>query len=139
MGLFDRVKDLFGGSGSGDEAVVERPVDVEARKSQLTELEDALRTLARAMTSRDDLMTNPGWRGRVDDLRFAANEASRLSGSGFDRTALLDLAAEVRPLYRGTNVPAEYAPYVDEHERVVNAAAALREPLPSETVPPDAT
>lgn len=138
MGIFDRVRDLIGGSGA-DETPAEPPLDVQARTSQLVELEDALRALARAMAARDDLMSNPGWRGRVDDLRFAANEASRLSSAGFDRVALFDLAAEVRPLYRGTDVPAEYAPYGEEHERVLTATAALREPLPSETFPPDAS
>lgn len=135
MGLIDRVKAMFGESADSDEVVAGPPVDVEARRTQLDELDEALRVLARAMAADDELMRNPGWRGRVDDLRFAAGEASRLSRTEFDRAALHDLAAEVRPLYGPGDVPAEYAPYQAEHERVLAAVAALRAPLPSESAP----
>jgi hypothetical protein len=131
MGLIDRLKAAFGGSADSPE-VVEAPLDVDARRAQLDELEDALRTLARAMSANNELMANPGWRGRVEDLRFAANEAGRLRRAGFDRVALHDVAAEVRPLYRQGPVPAEYAPYEAEHDRVIAATAALRAPLPTE-------
>ncbi|NDL59634.1 hypothetical protein [Phytoactinopolyspora mesophila] len=137
MGLIDRVKELF----SRDEGVDTPPViplDTDARRAQLDELEDALRTLARAMAEVESRMTNPGWRGRVEDLRFAANEASRLAHEGFDRAALHDLAAEVRPLYGRGDVPAEYQPFTAEHERVLSATAALRADLASERdLPPD--
>jgi hypothetical protein len=136
MGLLDRVKAMLGHSvdDEEDEAVAAvAPVDVEARRSQLDELEEALRSLARAMAANGTLLANPGWRGRVDDLRFAANEAARLSHAGFDRVALQDLAAEVRPLYRSGEVPPEYAPFQAEHERVQAAVGALRSPLPSES------
>jgi hypothetical protein len=135
MGLLDRVKAMLGNAvdEDQDEAVpAVAPVDVEARRSQLDELEEALRSLARAMAANETLLANPGWRGRIDDLRFAANEAARLSHAGFDRVALQDLAAEVRPLYRSGEVPPEYAPFQAEHDRVLAAAAALREPLQTE-------
>ncbi|HSI93030.1 MAG TPA: hypothetical protein VK925_05985 [Jiangellaceae bacterium] len=134
MGLMDRVKAMFGEAAEAEDAPVEElPLDVEVRRAQLDELEDAVRSLARAMAAKTDLMANPGWRGRVEDLRFAANEAAQLSRSGFDRAALHDVAAEVRPLYGPGEVPAEYAPFRAEHERVLAAVDALRGSLPSES------
>ncbi|WP_123788554.1 hypothetical protein [Phytoactinopolyspora halophila] len=130
MGLFERVKELF--NGGGVETPPDLPLDVEARRAQLAELEDALRALARAMAADRDRMVNPGWAGRVEDLQFAANEAARLGKEGFDRAALHDLAAEVRPLYGTGAVPDEYAAYVDEHERVMTVVEKLRTPLPGE-------
>jgi hypothetical protein len=136
VGLADRVRALFSGAERPDsEEPVVAPVDLAARRAQLDELENALRTLASAMADDDERMTNPGWRGRVDDLRFAANEAGKLSRTEFHRSALQDLAAEVRLLYGPGYVPAEYAPYQHEHDRVRAAAAALRAPLPTEPEP----
>ena len=134
MGLVDRVRALFGGADASeaDEPVV-LPIDISARRAQLDELENSLRDLARAMAEDEELMANPGWRGRVDDLRFAATEAAKLSRTEFDRVALQDLSAEVRPLYGPGDVPAEYAPYQAKHDRVLAAAAALRQPLPGES------
>ena len=137
MGLIDRVKAMLGGADAGDsdDDVPDLPLDVATRRAQLDELEEALRVLARAMASHAELMVNPGWRGRVEDLRFAANEAAQLARSEFTRAALDDLAAEVRPLYGSGPVPAEYAPYRAEHDRVLAAVAALRAPLSSEQPP----
>lgn len=137
MGLIERMKARLAGSAAseGDDVVDQIPLDADARRRQLDELEEALRTLARAMAANAELMANPGWRGRVDDLRFAANEAAQIGRSEFDRAALHDVAAEVRPLYGDGPVPGEYAPYVAEHDRVLAAVAALRAPLPSESPP----
>jgi hypothetical protein len=138
MGLLDRVKAAFGGRDHEPVEPVElsqSPLDVDSRRAQLDELGAALTALVRAMSADTDRMRNPGWRGRVEDLRFGAAEAARLSRRGFDRVALLDLAAEVRPLYGSGPVPPEYAPYQAAHERVTAAAQALRAPLPSESGP----
>jgi hypothetical protein len=140
MGLFDRVKAALGGGGHNDEdegpaEAPDVPVDVDARRTQLEELQAALSALARDMSADDGRMANPGWRGRVEDLRFGAAEAARLIRRGFDRAALLDLAAEVRPLYGSGPVPPEYAPFQAAHERVTAAARALRAPLPSDSGP----
>lgn len=133
MGLFDRVKEMFSRDVGVDTPPVIR-LDMDARRAQLDELENALRLLARAMAAEEERMSNPGWRGRVEDLRFAANEAGRLGHEGFDRAALHDLTAQVRPLYAGDSAPVEYAPYADEHERVLVAVAQLRADLPGEGV-----
>jgi len=135
MGLLDRMKSAFGGRDEGADAAPDPPVDVDARRAQLDDLEAAIRTLARAMAEDPGRMANPGWRGRVTDLRYAATEAGRLSREGFDRAALLDLAAEVRPLYGRGPVPAEYTEFQAAHERVTAAVEALRGPLPSESRP----
>lgn len=132
MGLLDRLRGRDREPGD-DEVPPEPPLDVEARRTQLDALERALRTLSRAMA--DDVhMANPGWRGRVDDLRFAANEAGRLSVEGFTRVELLDLANQVRPLYAPSlsTPPAEYLPYAAQQAEVLGAVTALREPLESE-------
>jgi hypothetical protein len=135
MGLLDRVKAALGGRDDDGGEAIELPVDVDARRKQLGDLEEALRVLARAMAEDEGRMVNPGWRGRVADLRFAADEAGRLAGQGFDRAALGDLAAEVRPLYGHGPVPPEYAPYQAAHDRVLAATESLRAPLPSESGP----
>jgi hypothetical protein len=137
MGLLDRVKAAFGGQDgdSEDQPAADLPVDVDARRAQLAELTAALTELTRAMSSDQARIANPGWRGRIEDLRFAAAEASRLNRRGFDRAALLDLVAEVRPLYGPGPVPPEYTTYQIAHERVVAAAQVLRAPLPSESGP----
>ncbi|WP_166348557.1 hypothetical protein [Phytoactinopolyspora limicola] len=135
MGVLNRVRELFNRSDDDAETAPEIQLDLEARRAQLAELEDALRTLARAMADEQSRMRNPGWRGRVDDLRFAANEAGRLAHEGFDLAALHDLAAEVRPLYGRGVVPPEYQPYVTEHERVLAATERLRADMPSERGP----
>lgn len=134
MGLLDRVKAAFSGRGEApEEEPVEPVVDVDARRAQLEELERALRELGRVMADDRERMANPGWSGRVADIRFVAGECANLSGKGFDRAALLDLAAEVPFLYRRGAVPPEYGQFQVQHDRVVAAVESLRASLPSET------
>jgi hypothetical protein len=135
MGLLDRMKAAFGGREDEGDAP-ELPLDADARRAQLDDLEQALRTLARAMAADESRMANPGWSGRVADLRYAADQAGRLSREGFDRAALYDLAAEVPLLYGHGAVPSDYVDYQAAHARVVGAVEALRAPLPSESAPP---
>jgi hypothetical protein len=138
MGLLDRVKAAFSSGAHEAEELVETPdvpLDVEARRAQLEELRASLTALATAMSEDQGRVANPGWRGRIEDVRFGAAQAARLSRRGFDRAALLDLAAEVRPLYGSGPVPPEYEPYQEAHERVVVAVEAIRAQLPSETGP----
>jgi hypothetical protein len=133
MGLLDRLRGRREDDGD-DEVPPEPPLDVDARRAQLDDLERALRTISRGMAAETARMTNPGWRGRVEDLRFAANEAGRLSNEGFTRAELLDLANQVRPLYAPSlpQPPREYLPYADQQAALLAAVATLRAPLPSE-------
>ena len=109
------------------------PVDDAARRAQLIELDDALRRLARNLAADADRMRNPGYALRVSDYREVAAEAARLERDGFDRADLTDLANQVVPLVRGgVELPPEYAAVADDHQRVMDAADALREVLPSE-------
>lgn len=132
MGLIDRLRGRR--EDEEDDVPPEPPLDVDARRVQLDDLERALRTISRSMAAETARMTNPGWRGRVEDLRFAANEAGRLSNEGFTRAELLDVANQVRPLYApsSSQPPQEYLPYADQQAALLAAVAALRSPLPSE-------
>lgn len=137
MGLLDRFRSPRQGSDESEEDFgTPPPVDVEARSAQLIELDDALRALARGMAADQTRMRNPGWAGKVSDYREVAADAAALERDGFDRTALTDLVNQVVPLYRaGGPLPDEYAAVAEQHERVMQAADALRSVLPSEQEP----
>ncbi len=140
MGLMDRFRASRKDSDeSTEDTGTPPPVDVSARSQQLIELDDALRTLARAMASDTERMRNPGWAGKVADYRTVAADAAATERDGFDRAALTDLASQVVPLYRaGTGVPPEYEALVAQHERVMAAVEALRAVPPSEQGSPPA-
>jgi len=134
MGLMDRWRSRTErDSGDDEDTGIAPPVDVAARSAQLIELDDALRALARGMASDADRMRNPGWSGKVDDYRAVAAEAATLERDGFDRASLTDLANQVVPLFRpGSDVPGEYVAVADAHQRVLDAADAIRAVLASE-------
>ena len=134
MGLLDRWRSRVGDEGGDeDDAGAPPPVDVAARSAQLIELDDALRSLARGMAADTDRMRNPGWSGKVADYRAVAAEAATLERDGFDRASLTDLVNQVVPLFRpGSDVPREYVDVADAHQRVLEAADAIRAVLPSE-------
>ncbi len=134
MGLMDRWRSRAKDEGGDeDDTGTPPPVDVAARSSQLIELDDALRALARGMAADAERMRNPGWAGKVADYRAVAAEAAALERDGFDRASLTDLANQVVPLFRpGAAMPEEYASVQDAHQRVLDAADALRAVLPAE-------
>lgn len=140
MGWLDRLRGTRTGvtdEESEEDTGPPPAVDVPARSQQLIELDDALRTLARAMAADQARMRNPGWAGKVADYRAVAADAATLERDGFDRAALTDLASQVVPLSRaGAQLPAEYADLADQHGRVMAAADALRAVLPSEASEP---
>jgi hypothetical protein len=135
MGLLDRLRGGGRGADDEDDTGTPPPVDEAARSAQLIELDDALRTLARALAADSDRMRNPGYAQRVADYRSVAAEAARLEREGFDRAALTDLANQVVPLTRGDVLPPEYAAVAEPHDRALEAAAALRAVLRSEHLP----
>ena len=134
MGLMDRWRSRAkDDSGDSDDTGTPPPVDVAARSAQLIELDDALRALARGMAADTDRMRNPGWSGKVADYRAVAADAAALERDGFDRASLTDLVNQVVPLFRpGGDVPGEYVEVADAHQRVLDAADAIRAVLPSE-------
>jgi hypothetical protein len=131
MGLLDRLRGRRADDTGG---VVEPPIDRAVRREQLDELENALRALARAMADVPDRMNNPGWRGRVEDYRWAAMETYHLSQREFLRADVLDLINQIRPLYSPDAVapPAEYLPFEAQQGRLLAAIQALRLPVPTE-------
>jgi len=135
MGILDRLRGRHTEDTEGG-PVVEPPIDREARRAQLDELEESLRQLARAMADRPERMSNPGWRGRVEDYRYAANEAAHIARREFQRSEVLDIVNQIRPLYPpGVVAPSpEYLPFEAEQTRLLGALHALRQPLPSESV-----
>jgi hypothetical protein len=137
MGLMDRFRaGRQPREDAEDDTGTPPPVDEAARREQLIELDDALRRLARNLAADSDRMRNPGYALRVSDYREVAAEAARLERDGFDRAALTDLANQVVPLVRGgVELPPEYAAVADDHQRVMDAADALRAVLPSEEAP----
>lgn len=104
-------------------------LDIERRTDQLQELENALDTLVTAMSA-GDRMANPGWKARVAEYKRQSGTAYTLRRGGFTREQLLDLAFEIRPV--GDELPADLAAVAELQVRVMNAAEALREVLPSE-------
>ncbi len=132
MGFREKLRAVFG-KAEEELPVVEPTVDRVARRAQLDRLEAALRTMVRAMASDGTLMGNPGWRGRVEDYRWAANETAAVARTEFSRADILDLANQISPLYTpGGAVPGEYAVYETEQARLLEAVEDLRRPLPSE-------
>ena len=95
MGILDRLRGQHA-EDTEDGPVVEPPIDRDARRAQLDELEESLRQLARAMADQPERMANPGWRGRVEDYRYAANEAAHISRRG-------ELAKANYTIFEGTS------------------------------------
>lgn len=120
MGLFSK---LFG----RDEEAPVREIDVDAKRKELVELEDALGALARRMRDDEFPVDNPGWQGRLKDLFAARADTQRLeSKPDLTRQDILDHVVGVRPLYRGEPSPL-YAPLAAENDRVVAALEALQD------------
>ena len=128
MGLLDKI---FKRGEASSEQEVPRALDLDARKSQLRELETACDALANAMREMDSRLDAPGWRERIGEYSRAAGTAAILAAGGFRREQLLDLSFEVRPVFTGAPPPGleELAPLQDA---AVAHAKALAEMLPFE-------
>lgn len=127
MGLLSR---LFGGR---DESGVDRPVtlDLDTRRAQLKDLEDALDGLSDRMRDREDLMANPGWRARAQEYTRVAGESTLLRKGTPTREAVLDLCFEVRPVFNGP-VPDDLQDLLPLQDAALAAAQALQDLLPGE-------
>lgn len=76
--------------------------DREAVRPHLNALIDALGQLADAMDDDAARMSNPGWRGRLKDLRNARGDLRLLTRRAeFSKDELFEVLTTVRPLYRG--------------------------------------
>lgn len=129
-GVMGLLKKLF---GRDEESGPDLPVtlDVDARRTQLAELEQALDELTRLMRSRTDLMENPGWRAKITEYDMVAGEAMQLRKATPTREALLDLAFEVRPAVNPKTADG-LTEVVAAQDRALAAANTLIELQPGE-------
>lgn len=96
MGIMSR---LF---GRDDAPATTTALDCAAVKGEVDALIDALGQLADAMDQADSPMSNPGWRGRLRDLRSARGDLRLLTRKQvFTKDELFEVLTTVRPLYRG--------------------------------------
>lgn len=121
---------LFGKAEVEDESDLPINLDLDARRSQLDELEGALDALAREMREVASV-DNPGWRGRVNEYSRLAGEAMAQRKGTPTREGLLDLSFEIRPVFTG-DVPAGQESLVPLQERVMTLADQLSTVLPGE-------
>jgi hypothetical protein len=130
MGWFGDLLARFRGEGDDESPVVERPLNMEVRAAQLSELRATLEELIEAMQAQIARMDNPGWRGRARDYTYALGGVRELLGHP-TRDGLYEVLGSVRPLYRG-QVPDGYEALAGLNERLLAALAALWEPAVGE-------
>lgn len=107
--------------GREDVDVVVSDFSAESVRIPLSELIEALGDLADAMAGDDAPLANPGWRGRLRDLRNARSELRTLARNPeFTKDDLFEVLTTVRPLYRG-EPPRGY-----EHLAPLNSNVAAR-------------
>ena len=130
MGWFGDLLARFGGGGDDETPVVDRPLNMDVRAPQLTELRTTLEEIVEAMQAQTARMDNPGWRGRARDYSYALGGVRDVLRTP-TRDGLYDVLGSVRPLYRGS-VPAGYEALAGLNERLLAALAPLRESAPGE-------
>lgn len=110
MGLFDK---LFGGSPRGAQGQFDR----ERVLGAVQPLIAALDALANTMKAEESNRCNPGWEGRLRDLRSSSAALELLKRNpSFEKDDLFEVLTTVRPLFRGAP-PAGF-----EHLADLNAA-----------------
>lgn len=129
MGLLSRI---FGKSDDDDGPVVERPLDQEARRAQLTELDAALGKLITAMEEPPSPVDNPGWQGRVKDYRWAQGGCALLQKTQVTRDGLVEITAGLRPVFGLDGPPDGLEHLVPLSDEVIRLSRALEAPLSSE-------
>ena len=108
--------------GRGDDDVA-TPTEFspEAVRPAMSELIGALSALADAMDVEDAPLSNPGWRGRIRDLRNASGSLRVMARNpAFTRDDLFEVLTTVRPIYRGAP-PKDFAHLAELNERVIAA------------------
>ncbi|QDP97356.1 hypothetical protein FOE78_16790 [Microlunatus elymi] len=129
MGLFSKLRRRGDDDGGADQPLA---LDVDARRTQLQDLEQALDGLVRLMRERTDLMENPGWRAKITEYDMVAGEAMQLRRGTPTREAVLDLGFEVRPAVTAKNTNGGLDEIVAQQQVALAAAQALIDVLPSE-------
>jgi len=131
MGWFgDLLARFRGDDGDDDTPVVERPLNMDVRATQLADLRTTLEEIVEAMQSQTARMDNPGWRGRARDYSYALGGVRELLGHP-TRDGLYEVLGSVRPLYRGP-VPDGYEALAGLNERLLAVLAKLQEPVAGE-------
>jgi len=130
MGWFGDLLTRLRGDGDDDSPVAERPLNMNVRGAQLTDLRTTLEEMVEAMQSQAARMDNPGWRGRARDYSYALGGVRELLDHP-TRDGLYEVLGSVRPLYRGP-VPAGYEALADLNERLLTVLAKLQEPAAGE-------
>lgn len=126
VNLFKR---LFGrDEESGEDLPI--TLDVEERRRQLLQLEKALDALVNAMRERPELAGNPGWQARTAEYGRLAGEAMVLRKRVPTREELLDLAFDVRPVFK--DVPPGLEGLVGLQDAAMRSAESLVTVLPGE-------
>lgn len=121
MGFLDR---LFNRS-SGDAQAPAPVFNVDDVRRLVDDLIGALGELADAMDTEDAPMSNPGWRGRLRDLRDARGDLRILSRKPtFAKDDLYEVLTTVRPLYRG-EPPKDFAHLAELNDRVTRGIEAV--------------
>lgn len=97
MGMFSR---LFGGEAATTPSAA---FSRDAVREPVERLITALDALSGAMKAEEAKLHNPGWQGRIKDLRNSSGSlALLLRNPSFDKDDLFEVLSTVRPLYRGT-------------------------------------
>lgn len=125
---------LFGKSDTkaeDDAPLIPTAVNLEARRAQLAELSAALKALRNEMLEPGNPLSNPGWKGRAQDIGASSLDVDRLSGRTFSRDDMYEELCGVRPLFRG-KAPDAYAHLAAHNQRVIDALEALYAPVEGE-------
>lgn len=110
MGFWSR---LLGRGDDDDLPPISAVVSTEPVRAAVEALADAVEALAEGMDSDLSPSQNPGWMGRLRDLRTAHRDLRLLcSRPEFTKDDLYDVLTCVTPLYRGT--PPEHFAHLDE-------------------------
>lgn len=131
MGWLGRL--FKGGQEDEDAPVVERPLDLEVRRAQLSDLDAALTALLEAMDAPPAPIDNPGWRGRRGDLTVTRSSVRTLrDATTFTRDDLFEVLTTIRPVFGRGQAPAGLEHLAALSERVSVATRTLETPLPHE-------
>ncbi|MBB1513750.1 hypothetical protein H5399_14215 [Tessaracoccus sp. MC1627] len=112
-------------TGDDDGEVILSPFSPESVRPYLSDLIEALSALTEAMDSEGAPLSNPGWRGRLHDLREAHGGLRMLARrTNFTKEDLYEELTCVRPLYRG-DPPKDFAHLAPLNDRVVEAIESV--------------